>query len=264
MISELTFVFSQIQNRTLSGGITCPNGLRIQEVSIVGKAKELIITGDVIITLKVLELTSLGAPKLNNLMKYTQQNITNKLKGEIVDYNVYLAVFNTRHNKFNKNEPATYNVRYKVNYIVRLEQIRMLSQLSGNDFVLAAVDRISLKTDKYTTSGLTAHGDVPATVTYSDWCRYPNIGTHEFFHTLGLSDLQGQANHKRLMYEIAGKTNNQVSTQELLQMSRYLMYELVDMSGGRYTNQTLNTLSKLRPFLNNPTNGIKYNKAKFR
>jgi hypothetical protein len=263
ILSELTFSFSQVQKRILSGGITC-NGLKIQEISVAGKAKELIITGDVTITLKVLKLTTHGTPKLTNLMKHTQQNITSKLKGETIDYSVYLADYNSKSNKFNKNIPATYNLRYKINYLVRVEQIRTLSQLSGNDFVLAVVDHIGLKVDKYKISGLTTHNDVPATVSYDGWCIYPNIGTHEFFHTLGLSDLRGQANRNRLMYEIASKTNNQVSTQELLQMNRYLMYELVDMSGGRYTNQTLNTVNKLRSFLNNPINGFKYNKAKFR
>jgi len=38
--------------------------------------------------------------------------------------------------------------RYKLNYIVKLEQIK-LSQLSGNDFVLAVVDGIGFKSDKY-------------------------------------------------------------------------------------------------------------------
>lgn len=263
ILSDLTSHFSQVQNRILSGGITC-NGLKIQEISIVGKAKELIITGDVTITLKVMELTTTGTPRLSNLMKHTQQNITNKLRGETIDYSVYLAEYDRKSNKFNKNIPATYNLRYKINYLVRVEQIRTLSQLSGNEFVLAVVDSIGLKVDQYKISGLTSHNDVPATVTYRDWCAYPNIGTHEFFHTLGLSDLHGQTNRNKLMYEFVSKTNNQISAQELLQMNRYLMYELVDMSGGRYANQALNTVNKLRSFLNKTTNGFKYNKAKLR
>ncbi|WP_235526020.1 hypothetical protein [Pedobacter sp. Leaf216] len=37
------------------------------------------------------------------------------------------------------------------------------------------------------------------------------------------------------------------------------------LSGGiHYANPSLNTVENLRRFLNNPTNGFKYNKAKFR
>ena len=262
-LSALIFNFSKAQNRKLSGGITC-RGLRIQEVSMAGKAKELIITGDVNITLKVLELTTSGAPKLNMMMKYTEQNIANKLKGETMDYGLVLSDYDTKANKFNKNIPAIYNVRYKINYLVRLEQVRTLSQLSNNDFVLAIVDRIGLKTDKYATGGLTAHGDVPATVTYNEWCKYPNIATHEFFHTLGLPDLSGKSNSNNLMFEIASKTNNLVSNKELANMNAYLMEDVVSISEGNYSNRSFNTVNKLRNFLNNPTNGFKYNKAKFR
>jgi len=145
-LSELIFNFSKVQNRKLSGGITC-HGLRIQEVSMAGKAKELIITGDVNITLKVLELTTSGAPRLNIIMKYTEQNIANKLKGEAMDYGLVLSDYDTKANNFNKTKPAIYNVRYKINYLVRLEQVRTLSQLSNNDFVLAVVDRIGIKTE---------------------------------------------------------------------------------------------------------------------
>jgi hypothetical protein len=262
-LSELIFNFSKTQTRKLSGGITC-RGLSIREVSMPGKAKELIVTGDVNITVKVLELTTSGAPKLHIVMKYTENNIAGKLKGETMDYGLVLSDYDTKANKFNKTKPAIYNVRYKMNYLVRLEQIRTLSQLSNNDFVLAIVDRIGLRSDKYTAGGLTAHGDVPATVTYNGWCKYPNIATHEFFHTLGLPDLSGKSNSNKLMFEVASKTNNLVSNSELADMNAYLMKDIVSISEGNYSNQSFNTVNKLRNFLNNPTNGFKYNKAKFR
>ncbi|WP_316824052.1 hypothetical protein [Pedobacter miscanthi] len=241
------------QGRKLSGGITC-NGLRIQQSHMPGKMPELLVTGDVTITIKVFDLTSTGVPKLNNLMAYTQHNITNKLRGETMEHNRYLSNYDTKANKFNINTMATYNVRYRINYIVKLKKINRLSQLSGNDFVLAVVDRICFKTDNLTTSGLTLRQGGPATVVYNDWCKYPNISMHEFFHTLGLEHIKGASSRKSLMAEVAGINNNMISLSELSIMNAYLMRGLVDMSDGAYANPTLNTAENLRKFLNNPTN----------
>jgi hypothetical protein len=66
------------------------------------------------------------------------------------------------------------------------------------------------------------------------------------------------------MAEVTGINNNMISLSELSIMNAYLMRGLVDMSDGAYANPTLNTAENLRKFLNNPTNGFKYNKAKFR
>jgi len=251
------------QSKKLSGGITC-NGLRIQLTHIAGKMPELLVTGDVTLTIKVFELTTNGAPKLNSLMHYTQQNIANKLKGETMDYDRYLSNYDNKANKFNKSTQAIYNVRYRINYIVKIEKINRLSQLSGNDFVLAVLDRIGFKTDNLNTSGLTLGKEGPATVVYNDWCKYPNISAHEFFHTLGLGHAKGASSSKSLMGEVAGAKNNSISFNELSKMNEYLMRDLVNMSDGVYTNPTLNTVENLRKFLNNPTNGFKYNKTKLK
>ncbi|MCX2495878.1 hypothetical protein OQX63_20455 [Pedobacter sp. PF22-3] len=262
-LNQLFAKVALAQGKKLSGGITC-NGLRIQLRHAPGKMPELLVTGDVTLTIKVFDLTTTGVPKLHSLIAATQSNIANKLRGETMEYDRYLSNYDTKANKFNKNTQALYNVRYRINYIVKLEKISRLSQLSGNDFVLAVVDRIGFKTDNLNTSGLTDGKGGPATVVYNDWCKYPNISTHEFFHTLGLGHIKGTSSKKSLMGEVAGTHNNAVSLNELFIMNKYLMANLVDMSNGQYASPTLNTAENLRKFLNNPTNGFKYNKAKFR
>lgn len=262
----LNQIFAKVifaQGKKLSGGITC-NGLKIQQSQMPGKIAELLVTGDVTLTIKVFDLTTTGAPKLNSLMANTQHNITNKLKGETMEYNRYLSNYDTKSNKFNKSTQAIYNVRYRINYIVKLEKISRLSQLAGNDFVLAVVDRIGFKTDNLNTSGLTNGKGGPATVVYNDWCKYPNISAHEFFHTLGLGHIKGVSSRKSLMSEVAGANNNTISLNELSKMNEYLMRSLVDMSDGFYANPILNTAENLRFFLNNLTNGFKYDKTKFK
>lgn len=251
------------QDKKLSGGITC-NGLKIHLTHAAGKTAELLVTGDVTLTIKVFDLTTTSAPKLNSLMQYTQHNIANKLRGETMDYGLNLSNYDTKANKFNINTMAIYNVRYKINYIVKLEKISRLSQLAGNDFVLAVVDVIGYKTDRNRSGGLTNGKGGPSTVAYNDWLGYPNIGTHEFFHTLGLPDLDGQANRNKLMFKINNKTNNTITNLELSQMNRYLMDDLVHMANGSYSNLSLETGNNLRFFLNNPIYGFKYNKTKFR
>ena len=181
-----------------------------------------------------------------------------------MDYDRYLSNYDNKANKFNKSTQAIYNVRYRINYIVKLEKINRLSQLSGNDFVLAVLDRIGFKTDNLNTSGLTLGKGGPATVVYNDWCKYPNISAHEFFHILGLGHAKGASSSKSLMGEVAGAKNNSISFNELSKMNEYLMRDLVNMSDGVYTNPTLNTVENLRKFLNNPTNGFKYNKTKLK
>lgn len=42
------------------------------------------------------------------------------------------------------------------------------------------------------------------------------------------------------------------------------MYDLRDMTKGSYSNPGNNMVNQLRTFLNDKSNGFKYNKAKFR
>lgn len=76
LINTLRMRFAVLQNQPLSGGIVARN-LRISD----NGSGELNLYGDFTITLKVLDLTTGGAPNLNRLMTFTQQVISNKLRG---------------------------------------------------------------------------------------------------------------------------------------------------------------------------------------
>lgn len=197
-------------------------------------------------------------------MNSTQSTIANKLRGtSSPGYGVFLHNFDAKKKAFGKGN-ALYTLHYNLNYIVKLEQIKQLSQLSGNDFVLTVVDGIGFKSDKYGSGSLTWGKKGPSTVAYDIWCKYPDIGAHEFFHTLGLPDLYEKKDTKNLMYHLSGITKSIVSSDERSKMNDYLLGDIENMYQGSYSNPSLNTANKLRTFLNAPTNGFKYNKAKFR
>ncbi|MBB6498951.1 hypothetical protein [Pedobacter cryoconitis] len=145
----------------------------------------------------------------------------------------------------------------------------MLSQLSGNDFVLVVVDDIRFSfTDKYGKShkagGLTNGTGGPAIVSYNDWAKNPYLAVHEFFHTLSLDDIEDHSQKQRLMYHLEGNSGSSISNQELIDVNRYIMGDISNVTRGRYANPGLNTVNKLRTFLNRSSNGFIFNKAKFR
>ena len=194
-LEQLKVDISNAQQRPLSGGITS-NNLAIHD----NESGQLTLSGDITITIKVLDLTSTGVYTLNSLMNFTQHAIANKLKGNIFIGGFGFYKYDSSHKKFT-NKPHTYTIRYNFNYIVKLIQITMLSQLSGNDFVLVVVDDIrSSFTDKYgksrKVSGLTNGVGGPAIVSYSEWTKDPYLSVHEFFHTLSLDDIEDNSQNK--------------------------------------------------------------------
>lgn len=253
-----------LQNQPLSGGIVAKN-LRISD----NGSGELTLYGDFTITLKVLDLTTDGAPNLNSLMTFTQQVITSKLRGGGYQNGVNFLKYNAAKNIFDKSKPWTYSIRYNFNCSVSVVQISMLSQLRGNDFVLALVDSMSHQfTDQYGkrhySAGLTNGRGGPAVVSYIHWQKNRYLGVHEFFHTLGLDDIEGDSKKDRLMYHLEDNTGKFISDKERGDMMKFMMLNLLDMTKVSYNNANLNTVNKLRFFIKDNTNGFKYNKAKFR
>jgi len=90
------------------------------------------------------------------------------------------------------------------------------------------------------------------------------IAVHEFFHTLGLDDIEKLNLKNILMYHLNDRSGTEITALGREDMNRYLMHDITDMTRGSYANPSMNTVNKLRTFLNNSTNGFKYNKAKFR
>ena len=66
------------------------------------------------------------------------------------------------------------------------------------------------------------------------------------------------------MYHLGGNTGSSISNQELIDINRYIMSDISNVARGRYSNPGLNTVNRLRTFLNRSSNGFIFNKAKFR
>jgi len=253
-----------LQSQPLTGGVVAKN-LHISD----NGSGELTLYGDFTITLKVLDLTTDGAPNLNSLMTFTQQVITSKLRGEGYQSGVRFLKYNAAKNIFDKSKSWTYSIRYNFSFSVNVMQISMLSQLKGNDFVLAVVDDIGYQfTDQYGkkhySGGLTNGRSGPAVVSYIHWQKNKYLGVHEFFHTLGLDDIEDHTKKERLMYHLGDNTGQSISDKERGDMMHFMITDLRQMLKGNYSNISNNTVQLLRTFINNKTNGFKYNKAKFR
>ena len=128
-------------------------------------------------------------------MTFTQQVITSKLRGGGYKSGVIYFEYNSSIKSFNFRKNHTYSIRYNFNCSVSVLQINMLSQLKGNDFVLAVVDSIGYQfTDQYGkkhySGGLAQRDGGPAVVSYNNWVKTKYIGVNEFFHTLSLGDIE--------------------------------------------------------------------------
>ncbi|NTE03454.1 hypothetical protein G6M26_06855 [Agrobacterium tumefaciens] len=264
LVQAISANLAIIQNQPLSGGIVAKN-LHISD----NGSGELSLYGDFTITLKVLDLTTNGAPNLNSLMTFTQQVITTKLRGGGYKNGVIIHKYNSARKIFDKTKTWTYSIRYNFNFAVNVIQINMLTQIKGNDFVLAVVDSIGHQfTDKYgrrqSSGGLTQGEGGPATVSYNSWQKNKYIGVHEFFHTLSLDDIEDSDKKNRLMYHLGDNSGQTISDTEKGDMLNFIMKYMTDITKGNHSNIYLNTVNRLKTFLNNPTNGFKFNKAKFR
>jgi hypothetical protein len=264
IIDTFRMRFAILQNQPLTGGIVAKN-LRISD----NGSGELSLSGDFTITLKVLDLTTNGAPNLNSLMTFTQQVISNKLRGGGYKSGVSILKYNPAKRAFDNSKTWTYSIRYNFNITVNVMQIKLLNQLRGNDFVLAVVDNIGHQfTDQFGrrhgSAGLTRRASWPAVVSFNSWQKDKYIGVHEFFHTLGLDDLEDIDKKNRLMYHLGDNTGHALSDSERGNIMQYILGDIRIMTKNSHSIANHNTVNKLRIFLNTSTNGFKYNKAKFR
>jgi hypothetical protein len=66
------------------------------------------------------------------------------------------------------------------------------------------------------------------------------------------------------MYHLGDNIGKEITDTEKGDMMQYILGEINNMTKNNYSNINLNTINRLRTFLNDSTNGFKYNKAKFR
>lgn len=109
LISTLRMRFAILQSQPLTGGIVARN-LRITD----NGSGELSLYGDFTITLKVLDLTTSGAPNLNSLMTFTQQVISSKLRGGGYKSGVSILKYNAAKRVFDNHKTWTYSIRYNL------------------------------------------------------------------------------------------------------------------------------------------------------
>lgn len=81
---------------------------------------------------------------------------------------------------------------------------------------------------------------------------------------MGLDDIEDSDKKNRLMYHLGNNTGYAISDTERGDMMHFIMQNLKDMMKSTYSSPNRNTVISLRTFLNDPTNGFKYNKDKLR
>jgi len=79
---------------------------------------QLTLSGDILITLKVLDLTSSGTPNIQRLMKLSEQAIAIKLRGTAYGRS-YFFEYNSAKKTFTSRS-ATYSLRYNFTYSARV------------------------------------------------------------------------------------------------------------------------------------------------
>lgn len=79
-----------------------------------------------------------------------------------------------------------------------------------------------------------------------------------------MDDIEDNNKKNRLMYHLGNNTGYSISDLEKGDLMEYILGGIYNITKKNYSNISMNTYSRLRNFLNNPTNGFKFNKAKFR
>lgn len=251
--------------KTLSGGVIGKNLMIIDN-----GMGQLEVKGDFTITIKVLNLCTIPTPKLKSLMNLTKNLISSLLKGPVFVYNYNYFRYNPKKKTFNQKEPSRFAIKYDFNINVDVYAVSTLSHINGNDFCIAVVDKIKgTFKDKYNrvhgVAGFVyGNGDAPAIIDYTDWSKDWVIGTHEFFHSLGLSDSESTADNGTIMYHLAAALGTKLKQEDKSTLYQYIMRDLRNMTQSTYRNPNMNTVLKLRQQLNNPANAISYNRNNFR
>lgn len=66
------------------------------------------------------------------------------------------------------------------------------------------------------------------------------------------------------MYHLGDNAGQSITEREKADMLEYVFGGANNLTMKNYSNASLNTVTRLRTFLNNPINGFNYNKAKLR
>lgn len=251
-----------LENKKLSGGIVGRN-LKISDNGM----GELTLTGDFKITIKVFDLTSSNASKLTSMINYTRSFISSLLNQPVYEPMVQYFRYDSKQNMFNLKQTTHFAVRYNFKFTVDIFPVTGISQISGNDFVIAVVDGIGARfKDKFglwhSEDGF-SNKNAPCIIDYNSWTRDPTIAAHEFFHTLSLGDKEDPEFKENIMYHLGG-SGKTVNMQQKIDLTHYIIDELRNMTSSNYQIQSLNTVVKLRTFLNDPSNAVRYNINRFR
>jgi hypothetical protein len=249
----------------LSGGIVARN-LKIVE----NDMGMLVLNGNINITIKLLNLCSNPTPSLPFLITSTKQLILSLINGPVYTTGNNFFKYDSKKNRFDNKSFATFSIMYNFKFDVNIIEISSVTQLKGNDFVIAVVDDIGARfKDHYGTYHKMAgfesgYSGGPIIIAYQAWVNKRTVATHEFFHTLSLKDSESVNDKNSLMYHLEDGLGTSISSGEKIDVMRYIMGDLRTMTKSNYSNANLNTVLILRQQLNNPANVIQYNKNSFR
>ncbi|CAM3840907.1 hypothetical protein MUGA111182_12610 [Mucilaginibacter galii] len=261
-VSLINHRLKQKENKSLSGGIVGKN------LQIIDNGMGLLeLKGDFTITIKVFDLCSAASPKLPSLLSSTKSYLQSKLKGPVTTYSANFYRYDPKKKKFNLKEPAPVSFLFNFNISVNIIQVNNIGQIRGNDFLIAVVDRVGYQfKDRYgkthKAAGFSGTG-APSIIEYSTWVKDPSTGPHEFFHTLSLADLELPSDKNDIMYHLGDQTNTNLSLAEKIDALRYIISDITNMTKSVYQNPSYNTVNQLRTRLNDPINGISYNRSRF-
>lgn len=250
------------EQEPLSGGITARN-LKIIDTGM----GQLELQGDFTITIKVLNLCSSPTPKIQALINTARSYISSALRGVVRRDNTYFGQYNAKKNDFNLKATARFTTLFNFKFQVNMYLVRSIMDIRGNDFAVAIVDDIrSTFTDKFGGThimGGFSNLSAPVILSYKAWEKNWSLVAHEFFHTLGLKDLEDAKDQDDIMYHV-GKNGLSIAPSEKLDMITYIMDDLRKMTHKTYQIPNLNTVLQLRQRLNNPSNEVSYNRNNFR
>ncbi|MDN5285891.1 MAG: hypothetical protein JWR38_2165 [Mucilaginibacter sp.] len=138
-LSNIGLQLKLVEQKPLSGGVIARN-LKIKDNGM----GMLELSGNITITIKVLNLCSTLTLALPFLITSTKQLITSLLKGPVYSTGNNYYKYNSSKHSFDTKTFWTYSILYNFTFNIDVFQVHNINEIRGNDFVIATVDDISM------------------------------------------------------------------------------------------------------------------------
>jgi RHS repeat-associated protein len=251
-------------------------GVVATNLKIINTSTGIKITGAIELKLKVINLSSKDdfELNLNDAFLEIKDFTTSNLEGPVAVRQSFYK-FDSKTGSWDRNSLKDQTVEYDFSIKVSVEQINNLSQAKDNDFIFAIVDDIgSTFKDAYgqehNTGGfVNKMGGSVGFIKTSSWLNLGHTNIHEWFHVLGLGDIEAKNNvkelKKRLMWHLGGNTGNEVTALEKTEILDHLVPKIkFPLLGGKYISPNYNSKKILIETLDDSNKKIKYDKKKLK